>query len=82
MGHPEQSNPFIAVMRRIHQEYDIGLANLPIQICAFLRRRRGIDYGGRDIFRSANGWWDCDLGEDWLDLCGDEDIFDERGNEA
>ena len=69
-------------MRRVYQEYDIGLANLPVQVCAVLGRRRGIDNGGCDNFRSADARGYRNLRENWLDLCGDEDILDERRNET
>ena len=41
-----------------------------------------IDDGGGDIFCRPDARRDRDLGEDWLDLVGDKDIFHQARDQA
>ena len=82
MRQPEQSHSLIAVVIRIDKQYNIRLAYFLVQIRSLLWQRRGIDYGGCDIFRRTNVRRDGDLREDWLDLVGDKDILHQARYDA
>lgn len=66
----------------VYEEYNIRLANLLPQIVSLLGQGRGIDDSGGDIFRCSYTRRYGDLGKDRLDLVGNEDIFDEGGDQA
>lgn len=66
----------------IHQKDDVGLADFFTEGGSVLRTSRGIDDSGSHILGRADARGDCDLWENGLDLVTDEDILDERGDEA
>lgn len=78
MWHPEERHTLITIVVRVHQQDDITFPDLFVELGPFLRKSRGINYGGCDIFRSTDAGRDRDLGKNWLDLGGDEDVLDER----
>ena len=82
MWHPEESNPLIAVVVRVHQEDHIRFPDLLIEVRSLVWKSRSIDYGGRNVLRRSNAWRNGNLWEHWLDLGGDEDILDKRSDQA
>ena len=75
MRQPPEGHPFVAVVVRVDEQYDIGFPYLFIQICPLLRQRRCIHDGGCHILRRTDARRDGDLREDGLDLVGHKDVF-------
>ncbi len=80
--HPEQGHALIAVVIGIEQQDDIGLADFLVQTLAILGEGRGVDDGGGDMPRRADGWGQRDLGQGGLDLGGDKHVLHQGGDEA
>lgn len=80
--HPEEGDPFIAIVVGIDEEDDIALSNLFAKSSAVLRTGGGVDYGGGYVFGGTDTRRKSNLREDGLYLGVEELVFDEGGDEA